>query len=235
MKKSLAFYLIFFLCSTVCYTQNINITLNNSDAIGVLTSEMLEDCRPVIKDKLNQFCEAIEYIGSYDSNISPAKKRHRRDAIIPLFFRFDERFMTITSRSYPNGRKKKLRAYLNNLLIQSFGENQPKYKIENADFTITSDNKKLVDPRAWHLVNRYEDGTALYEASIIYTQEYLVKSRTIHIENPETHEPPQTHEIKDVDKKYIRVYLVLSPATEGGGYNALIRLGDIYASYLENR
>ena len=232
MKKSIALLLFSFLCTSFCFTQNVNITLNNSNPHGLLSSKMLDDCMPIIEKKLNEFCESIEYIGSYDNNISSQDKRRCIDAIKLLFFKFDDRIMTITSRSYPDGKHRKLRAYLNNLLIQSFGENQPIYKIDNVDVAFTSNRKKIDDPKAWLLVNRYPDGTELYESTFKFHQEYSVKSRTIRIGNPETHEPPQTHVVKDVDTKLIKVYIVLSPKIEGG-FDALIRLGDIYASYLE--
>ncbi len=233
MKKSIISFMIYLLCTSFCYTQIVNFTLNNSNSIGTLTSEMLKDCKPEIERKLNKFCEAIVYIGSYDAKITPTLKRRRRDEIKSLFFRFDERYMTITSRVNPKGRKKKLREYFNTLITQSNREYQPIYKIDKVDVTLTSDKKKIHDPNAWRLVDSYEDGTELYEASFKYNQEYYVKSQSIHIGNLETHQPSPTHVIKDVDTKFIKINLVLSPKTEGDGYNVLIRLGDIYASILE--
>jgi hypothetical protein len=233
MKNNIAFFLIYLLCSCFCYPQTVSFTLNNSNSIGALTPEMLEECKPEIEKKLNKLCDAIEYIGSYDQRISPIQKRHRRDEIKSLFFRFEEHYMTITSRATPQGRKMKLRDFINHLITQSYRENQSIYKIEKVDVTLTSDKKNIPDPNVWHLVAKYEDGTEVYEAPSMYNQVYYVKSRHIRIGNLETHEPSQIHYRMDDDTKIGRVYLIQSPKTEGNGYNVLIRLRDIYASILE--
>ena len=233
MKKSIVLFFISLLCSTISYTQTINNTLYFTNSIGGLTREMLEDCKPVIEKKLNKFCEAIEFVGSYDENITVKQKRHRRDEIKSLFFKYDYRYMTVTSKRHPGGQSRKLREYFNNLIIQSNSINQPIYMIDKVDVTLTSNKMNILDSNAWRLVGIDEEGIEVYETTVQYIQEYYVKSKQIRIGNLETHEPPQTHVLTDVDTKFVRVYLILSPKTEGNGYNVLIRLGDIYASILE--
>ena len=167
MKKNLVFIWLFLSYFTFSYTQEVSF----SD--GILTPKMLMDCKPEIEKKLNKFCDAIEYIGSYDQRISPSQKRHRRDEIKSLFFRYDERLMTTTSRTYPKGIKNKLRIYMNNLMNKSYGDNQPIYQIDSVD--INYNYKNPFDSKNWKLVATYGDGTRVYESSFTYHQKYFVK------------------------------------------------------------
>ena len=235
MKKSLAFIWLFLSFFTFSYTQEISF----SD--GFLTPKLLMDCKPEIERKINKFCDAIEYIGSYNPKIHSKQdtiqdknnKQHRIDEIKSLFFRFDERMMTTTSKAYPGGYKRELRIYLRKLLNQSYRKNQPIYKIDSVD--INYNYKDPFNTKNWKLYATYEDGTRVYEGSFTFRQEYIVKTRTIQMGNLETHKPPKTHETLDVDTKFIKVYLVLAPDTEENRDIVLIRLGDVYASILEKK
>lgn len=176
-----------------------------------------------IQDHLNElvktFCNYVEVIGSTDDSISRKEKDKMRLNEVPrLFHRFDERRM-ITTRGH-NGKVKnrpKMYDYFLNLLNQS--EKRQSLSVESRvvydldfKFYMTSDAGLDWGDKP---VKTYDDGTKLYQSSVMIYQTYL--KETIVNGNYEN-----KHSREEEDAKEMTIYKLVRPNND-----EVYKLGDI--------
>ncbi len=182
-----------------------------------------------LKNQLQTLCNYIEKVGtSYkvtDGTSLVEKRKIKNDYVPTLFLNYDEdpRFMTVTSFTNPQGRRRNMRSYFNRLYEQSLGERElPIYRLRLAGGFI---NGKLLDPENWDFYKRLKDGCEIYRSKVVIEQEYIlinsygIGKESIYKEN--------TISEKNIDWKHLYVYYVTD------GKSSIVLLGDVYKSILK--
>lgn len=214
--KYITFLVLSFMISCCVVAQNYPVKLSK---------EQKENLKAEILFKIKELASLIDNLSSTNSSLTFEQKLTEIKKGEYLFYKFNHRYIYLTSPKYPQGQRRKIRDYFHNLIRLSL--KYPLLKIEWSEFFIPMNNS------SFRFIGYSDSGEMIYSGKVHFKQ-IFIEYNYDYLSRKET--PSFIRAIEDMDHKTAEIQITRKLIIVDDKWKEFysIKICDIHATLLQH-